>query len=140
MTLSAVNMTDHAIQGMTGPRSIKDTPLEGSFHSHQVPLASAMSDDDQLKSLSDWLASYEIQELLIKGGQGDKPNEFIKESVLRILPERIDRRLGTIKESYAGYTPLDVPDFEPFGDDNEKEMSAMKALASELLSPNRVYA
>ncbi|CCO31377.1 hypothetical protein BN14_05417 [Rhizoctonia solani AG-1 IB] len=117
---------------MTGPRSLKDTPLEGSFHSHQVPLAKAMSDDGQVKVLSDWLTSYGIEELLVKGGAGDKPDEFIKESALRILPERIDRRLGMIKETYAGYTPLDVPDFESFGDDKEKEMSAMKALAKYL--------
>jgi xylulose-5-phosphate/fructose-6-phosphate phosphoketolase len=90
-----------------------------------------MSDDGQVKVLSDWLTSYGIEELLVKGGAGDKPDEFIKESALRILPERIDRRLGMIKETYAGYTPLDVPDFESFGDDKEKEMSAMKALASE---------
>ncbi|CEL62480.1 hypothetical protein RSOLAG1IB_04836 [Rhizoctonia solani AG-1 IB] len=119
-------------KGMTGPRSLKDTPLEGSFHSHQVPLAKAMSDDGQVKVLSDWLTSYGIEELLVKGGAGDKPDEFIKESALRILPERIDRRLGMIKETYAGYTPLDVPDFESFGDDKEKEMSAMKALAKYL--------
>ncbi|ELU39031.1 D-xylulose 5-phosphate/D-fructose 6-phosphate phosphoketolase, putative [Rhizoctonia solani AG-1 IA] len=115
-------------KGMTGPRSLKDTPLEGSFHSHQVPLAKAMSDDDQLKILSEWLGSYGIEELLVKGGAGDKPDEFIKESVLRILPGRIDRRLGMIKETYAGYTALEVPDFESFGDDDSKEISAMKAL------------
>lgn len=96
-----------------------------------------MSDDDQLKILSDWLQSYRVHELLNKE---DRPNEFIKESVLRILPERVDRRLGMIKESYAGYIPLDVPDFEPFGDDSMKEMSAMKALASECLPPNQIYA
>ncbi|KAG8691586.1 hypothetical protein FRC09_011587, partial [Ceratobasidium sp. 395] len=84
--------------GMTGPRSLKDTPLEGSFQSHQVPLAAAMSDDTQLKILSDWLASYGVDELLVKGGHGDKPDEFIKSSVLRILPERVDRRLGMLKE------------------------------------------
>ncbi|CUA72515.1 hypothetical protein RSOLAG22IIIB_04912 [Rhizoctonia solani] len=119
-------------KGMTGPRSLKETPLEGSFHSHQVPLAKAMSDDDQLKILSDWLTSYEIGDLLVKGGAGDKPDEFIKGSVLRILPERVNRRLGMIKESYAGYTALDVPDFESFGNDDEKEISAMKALAKYL--------
>ncbi|KAJ1303423.1 hypothetical protein OPQ81_011614 [Rhizoctonia solani] len=119
-------------KGMTGPRSLKNTPLEGSFHSHQVPLAKAMSDDGQLQILSDWLASYGVEELLVQGGAGDKPDEFIKESVLRILPERIDRRLGMIKESYAGYIPLDVPDFESFGNDDEKEISAMKALAKYL--------
>ncbi|KAH7336888.1 phosphoketolase [Rhizoctonia solani] len=119
-------------KGMTGPRSLKDTPLEGSFHSHQVPLAKAMSDDEQLKILSDWLTSYGIEELLVKGGSGDKPDEFIKESVLRILPERADRRLGMVKESYAGYTALDVPDFESFGNDDEKEISAMKAVAKYL--------
>ncbi|KAF8606930.1 phosphoketolase [Ceratobasidium sp. AG-I] len=116
-------------KGMTGPRSLKDTPLEGSFQSHQVPLAAAMSDDDELKILFDWLTSYGAGELLIKGGQGDKPDEFIKDSVLRILPERIDRRLGMTMESYAGYTPLHVPDFESFGSDKREEMSAMKAVA-----------
>ncbi|KAG9093290.1 hypothetical protein FRC06_011577, partial [Ceratobasidium sp. 370] len=119
-------------KGMTGPRSVKDTPLEGSFQSHQVPLPAAMSDDSQLKILSDWLASYGANELLVKGGHGDKPDEFVKSSVLRILPERIDRRLGMIKESYVGYTPLDVPDFEAFGSDKPGEMSAMKAVAKYL--------
>ncbi|CAE6469008.1 unnamed protein product [Rhizoctonia solani] len=119
-------------KGMTGPRSLKDTPLEGSFHSHQVPLAKAMSDDEQLKILSDWLTSYGIEELLVSGGAGDKPDEFIKRSILRILPERADRRLGMVKESYAGYTALEVPDFESFGNDDEKEISAMKAVAKYL--------
>ncbi|KAG9126059.1 hypothetical protein FRC07_005093, partial [Ceratobasidium sp. 392] len=118
--------------GMTGPRSLKDTPLEGSFQSHQVPLAAAMSDDTQLKILSDWLASYGVEELLVKGGHGDKPDEFVKGSVLRILPEQVDRRLGMIKESYAGYEPLNVPDFEAFGSDEPGEMSAMKAVAKYL--------
>jgi len=119
-------------KGMTGPRSVEDTPLEGSFQSHQVPLPAAMSDDNQLKILSDWLSSYGADELLVKGGRGDKPDEFFKSSALRILPERIDRRLGMIKESYAGYTPLDLPDFEEFGSDKHGEMSAMKAVAKYL--------
>lgn len=116
---------------MTGPRSLKDTPLEGSFQSHQVPLAAAMSDDSQLEILSSWLKSYNVNELLVQGGHGDKPGEFIKSSVLRILPERIDRRLGMIKESFAGYEPLDVPDFEGFGTDEPGELSAMKSVASQ---------
>ncbi|KAG8785735.1 hypothetical protein FRC12_017232 [Ceratobasidium sp. 428] len=91
-----------------------------------------MSDDTQLKILSDWLASYGVDELLVKGGHGDKPDEFIKSNVLRILPERVDRRLGMLKESYAGYKPLDVPDFEGFGSDKPEEMSAMKAVAKYL--------
>ncbi|QRV77613.1 hypothetical protein RhiJN_05628 [Ceratobasidium sp. AG-Ba] len=116
-------------KGMTGPRSFKGTPIEGSFQSHQVPLPAAMSDDSQLKMLSEWLSSYGISDLLVQGEHGDSPGEFIKESTLRILPERMDRRLGMLKETYAGYEPLDVPDFEAFGSDKPGEMSAMKAVA-----------
>jgi xylulose-5-phosphate/fructose-6-phosphate phosphoketolase len=116
---------------MTGPRSLRDTPLEGSFQSHQVPLPAAMTDDNQLKVLSDWLLSYGVSDLLVKDGRGDKPDEFIKGTALRILPERVERRLGMVKESYAGYIPLDVPDFEAFGSNKMEEMSAMKSVASE---------
>jgi len=82
---------------MTGPKKLGDLPLEGSFRSHQVPLPAAMSDDKQLIILSDWLVSYGIGELLNFDRRGDKPGEFVKEEVLKILPEKVERRLGMIK-------------------------------------------
>lgn len=125
-------------KGMTGPRSLGDQILEGSFHAHQVPLPKAKNDPEQFKALVSWLSSYNISELLVNNAgdskhvpaenEGSYPEALFSHEVLRILPERVERRMGMIKESYAGYEALDVPDFKDHVDGSGKDASPMKAL------------
>lgn len=113
--------------------------MVGSFHAHQVPLPLAKSDDTQLSMLQDWLSSYDVHSLFI-AGPGEQPNpadpyNLFTPEVLRILPPRVDRRLGMTKETYDGYEPLDVPDFQDFVDEKAtKVVSPMKTIGSMLNS------
>ncbi|KAJ4285981.1 hypothetical protein N0V88_008168 [Collariella sp. IMI 366227] len=106
-------------KGWTGPKEVDGKIIEGSFHSHQVPLPKANSDEGQLKELQDWLASYKIHELIRDGGP--------TESVLSILPTDDSKKLGQIKTSYDPYTPLKPVDWKKFGVEKGIEQSCMQA-------------
>ncbi|KAF8331506.1 phosphoketolase [Cantharellus anzutake] len=130
-------------KGYTGPRSVDGLPVLGSFRAHQVPLPAAKTDDKQLASLGEWLKSYDVTPLIVGDrGQSEKvsrlpgdvhPEALFSHTALRILPKKVERRIGMIKESYAGYEPLDVPAFEDFVDTSKKEQSPMKAVGAYLV-------
>ncbi|KAK3989103.1 phosphoketolase [Cladorrhinum sp. PSN332] len=106
-------------KGWTGPKEVDGKLVEGSFHSHQVPLPKAGTDDTQLKALDDWLSSYHVNGRLIVDG---KPTE----TVLRILPEDEERRLGQLKTTYDPYIELKAVDWKQFGVDKGSERSCMQ--------------
>jgi len=94
-------------KGWGGPKKLDGKPVEGSFRSHQVPLAKANKDDSQLKELSKWLDSYGIGELLEDG----KPVQ----SILDTLPQNDSKKLGQFKDAYDPFTPLKQVDWKAFG-------------------------
>lgn len=140
---------------MTGPANVGEKTIMGSFRAHQVPLPLAKTDDSQLAQLQSWLDSYDFHKLLATSSasststtdtnsqegyeqvrkQGfsqatDAPGALFTDEALRILPPRMDRRLGMIKETYNSYEPLDVPDFKEFvSDKTDEQVSPMKATA-----------
>lgn len=122
------------LQGMTGPARVDNQTMVGSFHAHQVPLPRAKSDDEQLAALQTWLSSYDVHELFVDQSGSATPNPadpgaLFSPDVLRILPPREDRRLGMTKETYDGYEPLDVPDFQDFVTEKaDRFISPMKAI------------
>ncbi|KAG9041894.1 hypothetical protein FS837_011620 [Tulasnella sp. UAMH 9824] len=117
-------------KGMTGPRATAKHQLEGSYHSHQVPLPAAFKDDAEFEMLVRWLKSYKIEELIDVDKISDGTSWFVKESALKIVPKALDRRPGMLKESYAGYQPLDLPPFQKCAlKDDVKMASLMKAIA-----------
>jgi xylulose-5-phosphate/fructose-6-phosphate phosphoketolase len=50
-------------KGWTGPKSVDGLPVEGSFRSHQVPLANVKQDPEHLKLLETWMRSYRPEDL-----------------------------------------------------------------------------
>jgi xylulose-5-phosphate/fructose-6-phosphate phosphoketolase len=50
-------------KGWTGPKELGGKRLEGSWRSHQVPLAKPKTDKGELKALEAWLRSYGPEEL-----------------------------------------------------------------------------
>jgi phosphoketolase len=99
--------------------------VEGSFHSHQVPLPNAKTSPDELSQLQEWLESYHPEELFNSGPNGDgKPSE----TILNIIPKQDDKKLGQRRESYAAYTALKVPDWMPFGVKRGDQESCMKTI------------
>ena len=50
-------------KGWTGPAEVDGVAVEGTWRSHQVPLANVRTDSDHLAALERWLASYRPEEL-----------------------------------------------------------------------------
>ena len=110
-------------QGWGGPKKLGDEIIEGSFHAHQVPLPAAATDDQQLKLLNQWLASYKPHELFKSDGS---PNEI----VTSIIPEKPEMRMGQRRETYAGYIPLEVIDWKKYAVEAGSEASCMLTIGN----------
>jgi xylulose-5-phosphate/fructose-6-phosphate phosphoketolase len=55
-------------KGWTGPKEVDGLPAEGTFRSHQVPLAEVRSRPDRLAALEAWMRSYRPEELFDAAG------------------------------------------------------------------------
>src|SRR3990172_6353518 len=55
-------------KGWTGPKVVDGQPSEGSFRSHQVPLAQLASKPEHVKMLEEWMRSYKPDELFDENG------------------------------------------------------------------------
>jgi len=109
-------------KGWGCPKKLGDEIIEGSFHSHQVPLPGAKQDEQQLKLLEGWLSTYKISELI--DSESCKPNG----EIVSIIPKETERKLGQVPEAYKCHTPLDLPDWLGFAKEKgEEQASAMKA-------------
>jgi len=106
-------------KGWGGPKELDGKIIEGSFHSHQVPLPKAGTDDGQLTALKDWLNSYRINDLINKDG---KPTD----SVLSILPKNNEKKLGQLKTTYDPYVGLKRVDWKRFTVEKGTDQSCMK--------------
>jgi xylulose-5-phosphate/fructose-6-phosphate phosphoketolase len=56
-------------KGWTGPAEWKGERIEGTFHSHQVPLEEVKNNNGQLELLESWLRSYQPENLFDSEGQ-----------------------------------------------------------------------
>jgi xylulose-5-phosphate/fructose-6-phosphate phosphoketolase len=55
-------------KGWTGPKTVDGLPTEGTWRSHQVPLAEIASNPQHLAQLEQWLRSYKPEELFDDSG------------------------------------------------------------------------
>ena len=55
-------------KGWTGPGVVDGDPVEGTWRSHQVPLAKLAENPKHLRQLEDWMKSYRPQELFTAEG------------------------------------------------------------------------
>src|SRR4051812_5343138 len=56
-------------KGWTGPKKVDGVQIEGTFHSHQVPLSDPAKNPEHLKLLEAWLRSYRPDELFDAAGR-----------------------------------------------------------------------
>ena len=92
-------------KGWTGPKVVDGKPAEGSWRSHQVPLADMANNPRHVKQLEQWMKSYRPQELF------DKNGTFLPE--LRELAPKGARRMGANPHANGGLLLRDLrmPDF-----------------------------
>ncbi|MCT1458802.1 phosphoketolase family protein [Aestuariimicrobium sp. p3-SID1156] len=96
-------------KGWTGPEMIDGKKTEGSWRSHQVPLANARDTDEHLKNLADWLGSYRAEELFDESGAPvAELDDIIPQGELRMSANPVTNGGSLIKD-------LRLPDFRDFG-------------------------
>jgi xylulose-5-phosphate/fructose-6-phosphate phosphoketolase len=95
-------------KGWTGPKEVDGLPTEGSFRSHQVPLAEIRTRPDHLDALDTWMRSYRPEELFDAAGT---PIEEI-----RAQAPAGDRRMGASPHANGGLLLRDLrlPDFRDY--------------------------
>ncbi len=55
-------------KGMTGPKFLDGKAIEGTFHSHQVPIEDPQTNPEHLQALENWLRSYDPASLFDADG------------------------------------------------------------------------
>jgi xylulose-5-phosphate/fructose-6-phosphate phosphoketolase len=98
-------------KGWTGPREVDGVRVEGTWRSHQVPLADVRTNPNHLAQLEQWMSSYRPEELFDATGQ-------LAESLAALTP-RGTRRMGANPHANGGLLLRDLrlPDFRRYGID-----------------------
>jgi xylulose-5-phosphate/fructose-6-phosphate phosphoketolase len=95
-------------KGWTGPEEVDGLPVEGTWRSHQVPLAETRTNDKHRQQLEEWLRSYRPEELFDDHGTL-RPE-------LRALAPDGNRRMSANPHANGGLElrDLDLPDFRAY--------------------------
>jgi xylulose-5-phosphate/fructose-6-phosphate phosphoketolase len=95
-------------KGWTGPGEVDGLPVEGTWRSHQVPLAEVRTNPSHLRQLEEWLRSYRPEELF------DEHGALVPE--LAELPPDGDRRMSANPHANGGLLlrDLQLPDFRDY--------------------------
>ncbi len=98
-------------KGWTGPKVVDGLPAEGSFRSHQVPLAGLHENPEHLAQLEDWLRSYEPEQLFDEAGA-------LRPDLTALAPDG-ERRMGANPHANGGLLlrALELPDFRDYAVD-----------------------
>jgi len=95
-------------KGWTGPRAINGHKVEGSWRSHQVPVADVRDNPENLRLLEDWMRSYRPEELF------DEKGALLPE--LKALAPKGHRRMSANPHANGGVLrkELELPDFREY--------------------------
>src|SRR5208282_868453 len=95
-------------KGWTGPKEVDGKKTEGSWRSHQVPLAEVRTNPEHLKLLEQWMKSYRPEELFDLNGT---PVAELSE-----LPPKGFRRMGANPHANGGLLLKDLrlPEFRDY--------------------------
>ena len=95
-------------KGWTGPVEVDGQPTEGSFRSHQVPLAGLADHPEHLAQLEAWMRSYRPEELFDASGA-------VVPELAALAPEG-ERRMGASPHANGGLLTraLELPDFRDY--------------------------
>lgn len=95
-------------KGWTGPKVVDGVQVEGTFRSHQVPVADILTNPEHLRILEDWMHSYKPEELF--DGNGAFRQEYA------LLAPAGKRRMGSNPHANGGQLTeaLKLPNYEDF--------------------------
>jgi xylulose-5-phosphate/fructose-6-phosphate phosphoketolase len=95
-------------KGWTGPKVVDGMPAEGTFRSHQVPLAGLAQNPEHLAQLESWMRGYRPAELF------DESGALISE-LAELAPEG-ERRMGANPHANGGtlMRALELPEFRDY--------------------------
>jgi xylulose-5-phosphate/fructose-6-phosphate phosphoketolase len=95
-------------KGWTGPKEVDGLPAEGSFRSHQVPLAEVRTNRSHLEQLERWMRSYRPEELFDEHGA--------PRAEISALAPAGERRMGSNPHANGGLLlhDLELPDFRRY--------------------------
>ncbi len=95
-------------KGWTGPAEVDGQPVEGTWRSHQVPLAGVRDNADHLRQLEEWMRSYRPEELF------DDEGRLVPE-LTGLAPEG-ERRMSANPHANGGelLRDLALPDFREY--------------------------
>lgn len=96
-------------KGWTGPKVVDGKQVEGTFRSHQVPVADVRTNPEHFAILEKWLKSYKPEELFDEDGK-------VAEEILRCIPPK-QLRMGVSPFANGGLLlkPLHLPDLHRYG-------------------------
>jgi xylulose-5-phosphate/fructose-6-phosphate phosphoketolase len=95
-------------KGWTCPQVIDGIQIEGTSHSHQVPLSELATKPDHIRILEEWMRSYKPEELFDENGK-------LKEVLAKLAPQGL-RRMGANPNTNGGLLlkELILPDFRQY--------------------------
>lgn len=98
-------------KGWTGPDKVDGVQVQGTWRSHQVPLAGVRENPEHLKLLEEWMRSYKPEELFDTDG---RPTEIVQS----IVPEG-NLRMSANPAANGGLltVDLDLPDIAKYAVD-----------------------
>ncbi|MFM9876237.1 MAG: phosphoketolase [Rhodoglobus sp.] len=108
-------------KGWTGPKIVDGLPVEGTWRSHQVPIAEVRGNAEHLAQLEEWMRSYRPEELF--DGEG-RPN-----ADLGVLRPRGILRMSALPQANGG--ELLVPLVLPPIDTREVDISKGRGVSAE---------
>ncbi|MGA3360905.1 MAG: phosphoketolase family protein [Solirubrobacteraceae bacterium] len=95
-------------KGWSGPKMVDGLPAEGSFRSHQVPLAELRTNPEHLRQLEEWMRSYRPGELFDAAGA-------LRAELAALAPDG-ERRMSANPNANGGLLlrDLELPDFRDY--------------------------
>ncbi|HEX6418075.1 MAG TPA: phosphoketolase family protein, partial [Acidimicrobiales bacterium] len=98
-------------KGWTGPKVVDGRQVEGTYRSHQVPLAGLAAEPEHLRLLEEWMRSYRPEELFDDRGA-------LRTWIEALAPDG-DRRMSANPHANGGRLrhDLDLPDFRGYAAD-----------------------